>query len=877
MIYHSAQTDEVISHFEVDPEKGLPTGVADQRFAEHGGNLLTKAEKTSTASNIIAQLKNPVNLLLVTCAIIAFVVNLIYTRDNWYSFLLIILMLSINVAVTLFHQKRSERTAESLESMNIPRVKVLRDGIIKIIDSTYIVPGDILVLETGDYIAADARLIESVDFRCNEAFVTGEEITAEKNHNAILEDITPVKDRANMVFSGSNVITGHARAVVTETGMNTEVGKAVTLLETYNSVNIKLKEKLTTIGKVSSIILVIFAIVAFFANELINFRSGEPFIVTLSQSVLNAVALLVSVLPEGLPVMASVAMGVSIKTLLHKGMITKDFAVFDVLPEVSVICSDKTGTLTQEKMVVEKIWNGKDVIDADMAFEDEQSVSVLRLASLCTSQSKADIDSPMYNDATELAIIHAFKQSVVPDERDIYNNYPLLTKLPFDSERKITVTVNMINGVPYAITKGAPDHLLAACGCDKDEVFVKTVNNFAESGMRVIAVAYRQLSEIPSNPDYSDFESDMTFAGLIALSDPPQDDSISLIEECDKGGIRTVMITGDHITTARAVAKRLGILKDGTEVISGEQLSEMSDEELTADIHKYSVFARLLPDQKCRIVSALKARGMTVAITGDSVSDAQALKIADVGIAMGNRSTDVARGAADIIMNNNSFATIITAINTARGLFCALRKSLVYLLSSNIGELLSILICLFCFGAFPITALQFLIINLITDTFPALSILSDGIYENKPFGAFSRSDKALFTPRSAITTAVQAVMTAVAAIIVYGISIGSGAKFASTMMFTVLVSAQLLNMASAKFEGLFFKYRHFRDIPLTVTLGVLSLIALFFVLTPMGAPFGFAELTFIDFAKALLISSSVFVTGELTKIGFALYEKFKSK
>lgn len=877
MIYHSAQIQDVITNFEVDPEKGLPTGVADQRFAEHGKNLLIKTKKTSILSNITSQLKNPVNIILVISAVITFIVNLIYVKENWYSSILIFLMLIINVAISVFYHKQSERTAQSLESMNIPKVKVLRDGIIKTINSAYIVPGDILILETGDYIAADARIIDSVDFRCNEAFVTGEELTAEKDQNAILEDITPVSQRTNMVFSGSNVITGHAKAVVTEIGMNTEIGKAVTLLESYNSVNPKLKEKLSSIGKIASAILVIFCIIAFFANLIINFKNGEPFALTLANSLLNSVALLVSVLPEGLPVMAAVATGISIKALLDNGMITKDFAVFDSLPEISVICSDKTGTLTQDKMLVEEIFNSKEIINADSAYQDSSAVTILRLASLCTSQSKADVDSPMYNDATELAIIHAYEQSVIPEERDIYNNYPLLCKLPFDFERKITITINMIDGIPYAIAKGAPDYLISACSCEKDETLTKTVDNFAASGMRVIAVAYKMLSEIPSNPEYADLEQNMTFVGLIALSDPPQEDSISLVEECAKGSIRTIMITGDHINTARAVARRLGILNDDSQAISGEALSEMNDEELKDNIHKYSVFARLLPDQKYRIVCALKARGMTVAITGDSVNDAQALSVADVGIAMGNRGTDVARGAADIIMNNNRFSTIITAINTARGLFCAMRKAIVYLLSSNIGELLSILICIFAFKIFPVTALQFLIINLITDTFPVMSILSDGVYEYKPMHAYTSSDKALFTVKSTISISIQTVMTAVAAIITYGLFAGMGQAFASTMFFTVLVYSQLINMISAKFEAPFFKNKHFRDIPISIILGVLVLIVLLLVLTPMGAPFGFVKLSIVDFFKAMLLSSMVFATGELTKLGFLLYKKMSSK
>ncbi|MBR2043785.1 MAG: cation-transporting P-type ATPase [Clostridia bacterium] len=875
MIYHSADVEEVISHFEVDPNKGLPTGVADQRFAEHGGNILTKAEKTPLITQIMLQLKNPVNLFLINCAVISLVINLVYMKDKFYSPLLIILILAINLAVSIIHQKQSERTAESLESMNIPKVKVLRDGIVKTVGSTYVVPGDILVLETGDFVCADARLIEAFDFRCNEAFVTGEEITAEKDHNAIHEDITPVEGRSNMVFTGSNVITGRAKAVVTETGMNTEMGKAVTLLKTYNAVDSKLKDKLNSIGKVSGIVLIFFCIIAFTANLLINFRSGGHFAVTLADSLLNSVALLVSVLPEGLPVMAAVAMGVSIKTLLHKGMITKDFAVFNLLPEVNVICSDKTGILTKDKMIAEKIFNRTEVIDANNAFSDSNSINILRLAALCTSQSKEDVDSPMYGDATELAIISAFNQSVSQDERDIYNNYPLLTKLPFDFERKITVTVNMINGIPVAIAKGAPDNLLKASGAEDNELYIKTVNELAAGGMRVIAVAYKELSEIPSNLDYSYIESDMNFAGLIALSDPPQDDSISFIEECDAGNIKTVMITGDHVTTARAVARRLGILKDGSLVISGEELAEMSDEELEENILKYSVFARLLPDQKLRIVTALKKRGMTVAITGDSVNDAQALSKADVGFAPHDKGTDVARGAADIIMNKSSLSTIVEAISTSRSLFCALRKSIVYLLSSNLGELFSILICIFAFGRFPINALQFLIINLVTDTFPALSILSDGVYEHKAIKSFVASDKALFTPRSALVTAVQCIMTTAAAIIGYSITVNAGENTASTVMFTVLIFSQLLNMISVKFEALFFKGRHFRSLGNSLVLAMLTIIVIFLVLTPMGVPFGLAALSFAEFMKATLLSLTVFATGELTKVGFMLYDKLK--
>lgn len=875
MIYHSTQIEEVLSNFEVDASKGLATGVVDQRYDEHNENLLKRSQKTPLLQSILEQIKNPINIILTISAFISLIINLVYKEGSWFSPILIILMLALNVAVTVFFSQESEKSADKLTSMNIPRVKVLRDGIIKTIDSRFVVCGDILILETGDYISADARLIETVDFRCDESFVTGEEITAQKDAEAIFEDITPIKQRSNMVFSGSNVITGHAKAVVTEIGMNTETGKTVTLLESYNSVNSKLKDKLNSIGKVSSVILITLCIIAFFTNVIINFRSQQEFAVTLANSLINSLVLLVSVLPEGLPLIAASALGISVNVLYKNGMITKNYSVFDVLPEVSVICSDKTGTLTKDTMKAEQIFNGQEIIDVSEAFKDSNCVSILRLASLCTSQSKKDVDSIMYNDATELAIIDAYKQSVIAEERDIYNNYPLLCKLPFDSERKITVTVNMINGTPIAIVKGAPDYLLSVCGVSENKSILSAVEDFTLDGMRVIAVAYKPLNEIPSNPEISEFEDGMAFAGLIALSDPPQDESISLVKDCKEGGIKTVMITGDHIATAIAVAKKMRILNDDSQAISGEEIAKMTDEELVANINNYTVFARLLPDQKSRLVSAYKANGLTVAITGDSVNDAQALSIADVGIAMGNRGTDVARGAADIIMNENRFSAITTAISISRSLISTIRKALVYLISSNIGELFTIMICLFSFKTFPLTASAFLLINLITDIFPALSILSDGIYERKPFGKLKESDKHLFKGEAVITIAVQAIMTAFVAVLTYGLFLKSGEQTATTMMFTVLISSQYLNMVTTKFEALFFKNKHFTNIPLTIILFAFALITFLVVTTPLGYSFGMTVLTFGQLTKAVLISSIVFASGELTKLGFILYKKLK--
>ena len=874
MIYHSSKAEDVVSFLQVDENKGLPTGVADQRIEEFGKNIISSNKKVSLKEIVVSQFKNHINIFLFICAVLSLVINLTYHRHNWYSPILIFLILCINIGVTVLYKKRNSDIGDSLKTMNSPKVKVLRDSIIKTIDASLIVPGDILVLETGDYIVADARLISTSDFRCNEAFVTGEDITAEKNAALVFDDITPIQQRANMVYSGSSVITGHARAVVTETGMNTEVGKTVTLFETYNTTDTALMDKLTAFGKILSGVIGVLCFIVFLISILLNLKSDERFAVVLIDSLINSVVLLVSVLPDGLPVMTSAAMGYAIERLVKKGLIIKDMSVFDVLPEVSVICSDKTGTLTQDNMKAESIFNGKEIIDADTAYTDNAAVMILRLAALCTSQSKDDTDSPMYNDATELAIIDSYKKNSPSDQKDIYNHYPCLSKIPFDAERKITLTVNMIDGVPYAIAKGAPDYLLSVCSANS---VVKTVSEFAEKGMRVIAVAFRQLSEIPTNLDYSIIDDGMNFAGLIALSDAPQKESISLVEECDKGGIRTVMITGDHAATASAVARRLGILKDGTEILSGDELNEMTDEQLEASINSYSVFARLLPDQKLRIVQALKNKGHTVSITGDSVNDAKALSFADVGIAMGTKGTDVARGAADIIMNDNRFASIIGAINTARGMFCSVRKALTYILSSNLGELLAVLLCLLIHGSFPIAAAPLLLVNLITDIFPVMSILSDGISEHKPMHTFCFEDKAPFTTRSKITLAIQALIVAAVSVISYSIGKPLGEGYASTMMFTVLIFAQLLSMITTKFENFFYKYKHFKNLFVSAVIGFFAVFTLVTVLTPLSNAFSLTAISFGSFITALLLSSVAFVSGELIKFGYALYERLDKK
>lgn len=871
MIYHSSEINEVLNSFQVDKDTGLLTDDATMRFAEHGANIPKMSRRTSFSKIANTYIKNPCNAILIISVVISIIVNLVYETPFPFAPLLIILMLIFNIALTVGFIKKSENIKNSLECMNIPNVKVLRDGVLRYVNSAYIVPGDILILECGDYVCADGRIIESQDFRCDESFVTGETITAEKNHLDILDDITPIDKRTNSVFCGSNVITGSAKIIVTETGRHTEIGKANKLLHVLNTNDDKAKEKIASIRKTSSVILALFFIIAFLTNVIINFRvEGVDFAVVLSESLINSAVLLISAIPLALSVIRVLALHLCAKSLFQKGILIKNLSVIDTLTDVSVICTDKTGMLTMDNMVAEKVYNGKKILDIKNAYEDKSAVATLRLAALCTSQSPSDIDCPMYNDATELAIINAYNSSVVPEERDIYNNYPLLSKIPFDNEHKVTVTVNMIDTVPYAIIKGAPDFIIKACDCEENKEINETVNTFAESGMRVIAVAYKQLSEIPSNPEISDFMTDMTFAGIIALNDTPQSESIQLINTCKCCGIKTVMVTGDHVATARAVAIKMGIMTDDNQLISGEQLDTLSDDELKDSINNYTVFAKLLPDQKTRIVNAFKANGMTVAITGDSTNDAPALDAADVGIAMGNKGTDVARGAADIILNNNCFSVIISAIKSAKGYFLSIRKLIAFMISSNLGKLLAILLCLFVHKTFPIEPANYLLIMLLADFFPAVSLICDNIEDEKISLKQNNSVKTLTNPLSLILTTVQTLAMATVSIIAF-----SAFDKGATMMFAVIIFAQIFNMASIKFDNLFYKSAHLHSIVANLVLVAIVLLAVIFATSDIAADLHLISLNFSELLTAILLSFTVFASGELTKLGFMIYKKSK--
>ncbi len=872
MIWHSSPKDEVISAFGTDEKRGLSTDEVEEKLKNEGPNLVIPPEKTSVLHMISERISHFHHILFLLAVTAMFVIYLVYDPSRWYLPVLAVLVLALQIAVDIITVIQSQKIVNRLRNRVTPKVHVLRNGVIRRLDASTVVTGDILVLEPGEYIAADARLIETNDFRCDEEFVTGEKVPVQKDADALLDDIDSVSKRINMVYCGSSVVSGSARAIVTETGPNTKIGRESGVLREFDSVDIRLKERMSAIGRISGVTLLIGCLVLFFLYVLLNLHNGQNFALLLAEAITNSISLLICVLPEGLPIVAGLAFSISVLQLLQYNIIIKNMEAFDKLTQLSVICADKTGILTCNTMELTELFTFEGPIAPDDVANHPLAMAMLRAASLCTNQTPDDRDSLMYRDPTEMAIIRCCMGAINDTPDDFFSRYPRLCKIPFNSERKIMTSVNMIDGRPYAIVKGAPDLLLSMCRPMDYEAIHTQIKQYASNGMRVIAAAYKPLDEIPANPTSEELENNLIFMGVMALTDPIQANIVDQIEACRRNGIRIVMVTGDHVETARSLARRLGILTDDTDVLTGEALAELSDQELTECIHQYAVFARISPNDKLRIVRALQNNAEKVAITGDSVHDAPALSVADVGIAMGTTGTDVARGAADVILNDNHFHSIIRSATVSARLFVALKRTVTYLLSSNIGEFMAVFFSILLFKRFPMTAAALLLLNLITDSFPVFTLLFDHINGERRLTPAQPGVKKFFTLRSVVTISVQALVLSVLSL--SAASLCQDTSTQSTLIFTVLAAGQLFNMLTVKTKRFLWQASHLIHRYSLISTGLAVLLIILLILTPVGGLFGLSPLSFDLFVKATLLSALVAVSGELCKLGFYLFKRF---
>ena len=856
MIWHSTASEEILRELEVDDKKGLPNGVADMRLKDYGRNVIARIERPTYFKRFLGQLKSKTVIALIVIALFSFAVSIMYNEADYFAPLLIIAIVLINAAVSAYHLNNCDNALDSMKSITNPSVTLLREGIVRTVDSSLLVPGDIILLETGDFISADARIIESNEFRCNESMLTGDEVPVEKSGEGIYEDITAIENRSNMVFSGTSVVHGSAKAVVVATGLNTEIGRTSAILQQTGEKTLPLEGELDGIGKMMNIIILSICLVVFIIGMVLNFNSGN-FASTTLKTLMNAVALAVAAIPEGLPAIATIVIAIGIKRIVEDKIIIKDSEALELLGKTNVICADKTGVLTRNKMQLSKIFDGDKLTDVENEPISEKTALVLKLATAC---------STLNNDSTEDAIKKACLAYNSMSEKDIESLFPKLAVVPFDSERKTMTVITMINEKPFAIVKGAPEIVVPNCvGCKAEEI-LKLNSALCDDALRIVAIAIRPLDNIPANPNSEEIEHSLTFVGLLGLYDPPRDNVAEDIKICEQAGIKTVMITGDNLVTACSVARKIGILKDGDKAVTGEELSGMSDEELADKVFDFSVYARVSPNDKLRIVKALQQAGNVVTITGDSVHDADALAAADVGCAIGKFGADVAKGSADIVIANNRFESILCALKESRGLFDNIKKSVYYLLSCNFAELITILFGMIIFGVAPIAAVQLLWINLLTDCAPAISLsmerAEDSTMRRKPYTALGK----IFDLSAVASIAVQSIFIAVMTLVAYSIGYKDSSAAAMTMAFAVLGMSQIFHCFNSKLEGTLINKRLFSNRFLNFAAALTLFIIIFLVLTPAGYLFGMTTLSFGQFMLSLLLSFLILPLCEVIKL-----------
>ena len=792
-------------------------------------------------------------IILIISSIVSVIVSNMQGENDYIDSIIIITIVILNAIMGLVQETKAEKSIESLKKMTPQISKVLRNSKVQEVDANELVPGDIIILEAGNYVPADCRLIESFNLKIEESSLTGETEPVEKITNKLKQSNVPIGDMKNMAFMATVVVNGHAKAVVTETGMNTKVGKIANMIIEDEAPETPIQRKLAQVGKVLGTTCLVICGVIFIIGLLKNIEPVEMF--------MTSVGLAVAAIPEGLPAIVTIVLSIGVTKMAKKNSIIRKLPAVETLGSSSVICSDKTGTLTQNKMEVVEI-NSKNKALTSM------------LACMCTDcdvnykENKPQIQG----EATEVAIVqNAFKLGFLKD--DLYNKFPKVSEIPFDSTRKMMTTIHKINGKYLAITKGAPDVLIKKCTHINQET---SIDNFRQSGLsnsqtqtiqnenlkmaqkalRVLGVAYKYLENLPAKLDQEVIENNMTFVGLIGMIDPPRPGVKEAINTCRKAGIKTVMITGDHIATAKSIAKELNILKNGEKAITGQELDQMTDETLKDEIKNASVFARVSPEHKVRIVKAWQKTGAVVAMTGDGVNDSPALKNADIGIAMGKTGTDVAKNASDMILADDNFITIVEAVKQGRNIYDNIKKAIHFLLATNIGEIVTIFMGLVLGFKSPLLAIQLLWVNLVTDSLPAIALglepAEKDIMNRKPVN----SRKGLFADGLWSKIITEGIL--IGALTLVAFSIGNkwyGLEVGRTMAFVAIGVLELVHSFNIKSDKSIFKVGILENKFLLGSFILGVFVQTIVVIIPMLANiFKLVPLNFIQWGITLLIS-----------------------
>ncbi len=873
MRYYCLEKDEVLKQVESN-QNGLTSKEAEERLVKNGKNKLKEVKKDSLLKRFMAQLADPMIIILIIAAAISAVTAVIEGGEGFVDVFIILFVVIMNAVLGVYQESKAEKAIEALQEMSAATSKVLRDGKIVSVKSEDLVVGDVVLLEAGDAVPADGRIIENASLKIEEAALTGESVPVNKFIELInLADESkdvPLGDRKNMVYMSSTVVYGRGAFVVTATGMETEMGKIADALANAEEGQTPLQIKLAQLSKILTYLVLGISVVIFAVQLLRPSGEGVHLFTKILESFMIAVSLAVAAIPEGLAMVVTVVLSIGVTNMSKRRAIIRRLTAVETLGCAQIICSDKTGTLTQNKMTV-----------VDKYGEDELLATAMALC----SDAEIDEEGNITGEPTEAALI-AYANTLNLKKYELKAKYPRVQEAPFDSGRKMMSTLHTTENGVTQYTKGAPDEVLRRCVSYIENGEIKPMTevkmndilaankDMADRSLRVLAASMRLYNELPASCEPADIEKELCFVGLTGMIDPVRPEVKDAIKECNSAGIRAIMITGDHIDTAIAIAKELGILDEGKRAITGSQLSEMSDDEFAEVFKDISVYARVQPEHKTRIVNAWRNAGYVTAMTGDGVNDAPSIKSADIGVGMGITGTDVTKNVADMVLADDNFATIVGAVEEGRRIYDNIRKAIQFLLGSNMSEVISIFVSTLM-GFTILKPVHLLWINLVTDCFPALALgmekAEPGIMKRKP----RKSGEGVFAGGMGFDVAYQGILVSVLTLISYFIGATIGAKHGATvpadhgmtMAFLTMSMCEIFhsfNMRSAR--GSIFRLGSFNKVLGIAAVGSLIATTLVCEIPFLANAFGFAPVDFTEYSIAILLGASIIPIVEIVKL-----------